>query len=275
LPTSPFGQPYGQPGLVPAASDVGPHWGNMTPVPIVNNTMQLAAPSDTNITGSLGSTANSTPAFQIFGSFLDNIQVDFLLRASQIDRRASDLDAPRLVLFNGQEATFEAFVEQDYIAALTPIVGDNAGMYQPQVDTAVAGRSLDVLATVSADRRYVTMTVQTFTQTLGNFRTVFFGGSQTVGSGFIELATRNSQQIRTTVSVPDGGTLLIGGLKLSGERDIDAGVPILSRIPILKRAFSNTSNVKDDQVLLILIKPTIIIQEEKETEAFPTLSSAK
>ena len=75
------------------------------------------------------------------------------------------------------------------------------------------------------------------------------------------------------MSVPDGGTLLIGGLKLSGERDVDAGVPILSRIPILKRAFSNTSNVKDDQVLLILIKPTIIIQEEAEAEAFPTLSA--
>jgi type II secretory pathway component GspD/PulD (secretin) len=275
LPTTPFAQPYGQPGLVPATGNVGPAWGNMTPVPIVNNTMNLAAPSDTNISGSLGSTANSTPAFQIFGSFLDNIQVDFLLRASQIDRRSSDLDSPRLVLFNGQRATFEAFVEQDYIAALTPIVGDNAGMYQPQVDTAVSGRSLDVEATVSADRRYVTMTVRTFTQTTGNFRTVFFGGSATVGSGFIELATRNSQQIRTTVSVPDGGTLLIGGLKLSGERDVDAGVPILSRIPVLKRAFSNTSNVKDDQVLLILIKPTIIIQEEAESEAFPTLSSAK
>lgn len=274
LPTQPFGQPYGQPGLVPAASDTGPHWGNMTRVPIVNNTMNLAAPTDTNLPGSLGSLGNSTPAFQVFGSFLDNIQVDFLLRASQIDRRSSDLDSPRLVLFNGQRAAFEAFVEQDYIAALTPIIGDNAGAFLPGIGTALTGRSLDVQATVSADRRYVTMTVRTFTRVTGNFRTVFFGGSQTVGSGFVELATQTTQQIRTTVSVPDGGTLLIGGLKLAGERDIDAGVPILSRIPVLKRAFSNTSNVKDDQVLLILIKPTIIIQEEKESEAFPTLSAA-
>jgi general secretion pathway protein D len=274
LPTQPFGQPYGQPGLVPAAGGLSPHWGSMTPVPIVNNTLDLAAPANTNIAGSLGSLGNSSPAFQIFGSFLDNIQVDFLLRASQVDRRSSDLDAPRLVLFNGQRAAFESFIEQDYIAALTPIIGDNAGAFRPNIATALTGRSLDVQATVSADRRYVTMTVRTFTRVTGDFRTVFFGGSQTVGSGFVELATQTTQQIRTTVSVPDGGTLLIGGLKLSGERDIDAGVPILSRIPILKRAFSNTSNVKDDQVLLILIKPTIIIQEEQESEQFPTLSSA-
>lgn len=274
LPTQPFGQPYGQPGLVPAVGNVGPASGTMTPVPIVNNTLDLAAPQSSNIAGSLGALGSTTPAFQMFGSFLDNIQVDFLLRATQIDRRTSDLDAPRLVLFNGQRATFEAFVEQDYIAALIPIIGDNAGAFQPQVGTALTGRSLDVQATVSADRRYVTMTVRTFTRILGDFRTVFFQGSQTVGSGFIELATQTTQQIRTTVSVPDGGTLLIGGLKLSAERDIDAGVPILSRIPVLKRAFSNTSNVKDDQVLLILIKPSIIIQEEAEAEAFPTLSSA-
>ncbi|MFQ5430661.1 MAG: hypothetical protein ACE5E1_10160 [Phycisphaerae bacterium] len=273
LPTQPFGQPFGQPGLVPGTGTIGPHSGRFTPVPVVNNTIDLAAPANTNIAGSLGSLVNSTPAFQIFGSFLDNIQVDFLLRATQVDKRTSDLDAPRLVLFNGQRATFEAFIEQDYIAALTPVIGDNAGAFLPQVDTALTGRSLDVQATVSADRRYVTMTVRTFTRVTGDFRTVFFGGSQTVGSGFIELATQTTQQIRTTVSVPDGGTLLIGGLKLSGERDVDAGVPILSRIPILKRAFSNTSNVKDDQILLILIRPTIIIQEEAEAKAFPTLSS--
>ncbi len=273
MPTQPFGQPYGQPGLVPGTGNVGPASGSMTSIPLVNNTLDLASPSATNIPGSLASLVNSTPAFQVFGSFLDNIQVDFLLRATQVDRRSSDLDSPRLVLFNGQRATFEAFLEQDYIAALTPIIGDNAGAFLPNVATALTGRSLDVQATVSADRRYVTMTIRTFTRVTGDFRTVFFGGSQTVGSGFIELVSQTTQQIRTTVSVPDGGTLLIGGLKLSGERDIDAGVPILSRIPILKRAFSNTSNVKDDQVLLILIKPTIIIQEEAEAEAFPTLSA--
>ena len=274
MPTQPFPQPYGQPGLVPATGNVGPASGTMTRIPMVNNTLDLASPSNTNVAGSLGSLVNTTPAFQVFGSFLDNIQVDFLLRATQVDRRSSDLDSPRLVLFNGQRATFEAFIEQDYIAALTPVIGDNAGAFLPQVGTALTGRSLDVQATVSADRRYVTMTIRTFTRVTGDFRTVFFGGSATVGSGFIELATQTTQQIRTTVSVPDGGTLLIGGLKLSGERDIDAGVPILSRIPILKRAFSNTSNVKDDQVLLILLKPTIIIQEEAEAEAFPTLSAA-
>lgn len=274
IPTQAFPQPFGQPGLIPARGDVGPHSGQWTPIPIVNNTLDLAVPNATNIPGSLGG-ADTAPAFQMFGTFLDNLQVDFLLRATQVDNRASDLDAPRLVLFNGQRATFSAFIEQDYVSALTPVLGDNVGLFQPIIATALTGRSLDVRATVTADRRYVTMTVQTFTQVSGDpvpFQ--FAGGSTTGGAGFVQLIRRTTQTINTTVSVPDGGTLLIGGLKQSAERETDAGVPILSRIPILKRAFSNSALVKDDQVLLILIKPKIIIQEEAEAEAFPTLSTA-
>lgn len=141
------------------------------------------------------------------------------------------------------------------------------------IGIALTGRQLDVQATVSADRKYVTMTIRTFTRVSGDpvpFQ--FTGGSLTGGAGFVQLVRQTTNQVQTTVSVPDGGTLLIGGLKQAAERERDAGVPILSRIPVLKRAFSNSSLVKDDSVLLILIKPKIIIQEEAEQEAFPTLS---
>ena len=76
-----------------------------------------------------------------------------------------------------------------------------------------------------------------------------------------------------TVTVPDGGTLLIGGQKLAGEIEVEAGVPVLSKIPIFKRFYDSRTLIKDEQVLLILIKPKIIIQSEAEQEAFPTFSS--
>jgi len=74
-------------------------------------------------------------------------------------------------------------------------------------------------------------------------------------------------RIETRVSVPDGGTLLLGGQKLTAEIEMESGVPILSKIPFLGRLFSNRSMVKDHKVLLILVKPTIILQEETEAEA--------
>ena len=79
--------------------------------------------------------------------------------------------------------------------------------------------------------------------------------------------------VDTTVSVPDGGTLLLGGQTLAGEIEREEGVPILSKIPFLKRLFTNRRMAKDDQVLLILVKPTIIIQREREPEQFPLLDT--
>jgi type II secretory pathway component GspD/PulD (secretin) len=92
-------------------------------------------------------------------------------------------------------------------------------------------------------------------------------------SGFVQEPELQITEVRTTVSVPDGGTLLLGGQTLAGEVEKEAGVPILSKIPFLKRLFTNRSMAKDESVLLILVKPTIIIQREQEQKQFPLLSS--
>ena len=49
------------------------------------------------------------------------------------------------------------------------------------------------------------------------------------------------------------------------------GAPLLNKIPILNRLFSNRGKVRDESTLLILIKPKIIIQQEEEARAFPSL----
>jgi type II secretory pathway component GspD/PulD (secretin) len=64
---------------------------------------------------------------------------------------------------------------------------------------------------------------------------------------------------------------MIGGLGTSSVEKKSKGVPILSKIPIVKRLFS--SEVLDRDIgtadnLIILIKPTILIREEEEARAF-------
>ena len=41
-------------------------------------------------------------------------------------------------------------------------------------------------------------------------------------------------------------------------------------MPVLKRLYTARNLVKDEQILLILVKPSIIIQREQEQKAFPT-----
>jgi general secretion pathway protein D len=80
--------------------------------------------------------------------------------------------------------------------------------------------------------------------------------------------------VQTTVTVPDQGTILLGGQRLVTESEVETGVPVLSKIPFLNRLFSNRTSAKEEQTLLILIKPTILIQNEEEERSFPGLSES-
>jgi Flp pilus assembly secretin CpaC/tetratricopeptide (TPR) repeat protein len=274
------GQPFTQPYLVPQRQGGG--GSQATPVPIINRLSTFTDPAGlgSDIPGSFaGQTIG--PALSVFGSFLDNIQVDFLLRATQADSRTSVLTAPRLVLFNGQRSWVAVTIQQNFVSTLNPVAAQGAVAVAPVIGTIDSGAVLDVHATVSADKRYVTMTLRPGVTRLLDLQTFSFsggaagggtGGGGTALAAFIQVPTLSSQRLQTTVSVPDGGTLLIGGQKLSSETEVEAGVPILSKIPILKRAYSSRSMVKDEQTLLILIKPKILIQTEQEELAFPSFS---
>lgn len=270
-------QPFGQPQLIPQRGGGG--GSQTTPVPIINRILGFTDPSSlgSDVPGSFAGTTVG-PALSIFGSFLDNIQVDFLIRATQADSRTTVLTAPRLVLFNGQRSWVAVTIQQNFVSQLTPVVATGAVAQAPQTGTIDSGAVLDVEATVTADRRYVTMTLRPGVTRLLDMQTIPFSGGGAGGgfgggpalSAFIQLPTLSSQRVQTTVSVPDGGTLLIGGQKLASETEVEAGVPILSKIPILKRFYQSRSMVKDEQTLLMLVKPTILIQPEQEELAFPS-----
>ncbi len=274
VPGGPFGQPYQQVGYVPQGS-AGNYWDrHTTPIPLVNNTSDLTAPRTTGVPGSLGGGVVD-PAFQVFGSFLDNIQVDFMMRATQMDARKSSVDAPRLSAYNGRSAYIQVNTLVSYVASpgFTPVGGTGVGGEAalgaiPITSSLPRGRTLEVTPTVSADRKYVTLQVQPeVTDVQFNTIPVQQGAIAT----FFQTPEFSITEIKTAISVPDGGTALLGGLKLAGETEVEAGVPILSKIPVLKRAYTNRSRVKDEFVLLILLKPTIIIQEEQEELAYPDM----
>ena len=89
----------------------------------------------------------------------------------------------------------------------------------------------------------------------------------------VTVPETETSSVMTRVSVPDGGTLLLGGQKITAEVEKESGVPILSKIPIIGRLFGNRSKLRDQKILLILVKPTIMLQEEREAEAIAALEN--
>jgi len=265
-------QPFTHVGMVPPSTGGAINASQMTPIPSQSNVLSLVNPGGfaSGVPGTFA--GRDTPAFTLFGSFLDNIQVDFLIRATQANARTTLLTAPKLVMSNGQRAWIAVSTQHRYVSTLVPVVAGGGAATAPQTDVANEGAVLDVQATVSADRRYVTLILQpSVTRMLAMERFMYSGPNFFAGAGFVQLPSLSIQQIQTAVNVPDGGTLLIGGQKLAAEVEAEAGVPVLSKIPILKRLYSSRALVKDEQILLILVKPQILIQSEQEKLAFPTM----
>lgn len=268
-------QPYGQAGFVPSATGILPQSDRMTPISVQQQSLSLVDPTtiNTNVPGSWAQRSGLAPAMNISGSFLDNLQVDFLIRATQANSRSSIVQAPRLVIFNGQASRISVGRSRTYVGSLEARVAEGVGIGVPVLAQADSGVSMRVEGTISADRRYVTLSVNVQQREEPSFERFEVQRASGNSPGlFISLPDQAFAQLETTVSVPDGGTVLLGGLKQVGEVELEAGVPILSKIPVLKRAFTNQTTVKDTRTLLILVKSKIIIQKEAEDEAFPTFT---
>jgi len=245
-------------------------------LPLVN---ALAAASQSPfVLAALGSPALSTGF-----TYLDDVQIDLLVQATQADQRNSVLTAPRLTLFNGQRSWISIAKGITYVSGLEPITGNNAAGFEPETDVVFEGFVLDIDAVISADRRYVTMNVRFGLNENVTFTPVTVtgaaggggdgGGRASQFSGTIQLPSLQGSEIRTSVSVPDKGTIMLGGQILMNEIEIEVGVPVLSKIPVVNRFFTNRLTTRSEKTQMLLIRPEIMIQQEMEDDLFPDLRS--
>lgn len=214
-----------------------------------------------------------------YGSILDDLAVSFFLRATQAHRDAKMLTAPRITVRNGERAYVTVGKQISYISnwTFTTTTAATGGqpttlvteIANPTPLSASSGVTLEVRPTISDDKKYVDIRIRTnYTKVKLND---FSYKSPTNVPYTIQLPTWEPSITETHVSVPDGGTLLIGGQKLGAEVNREAGVPGLSKVPLLGRLFSARTKTKDQDVLLILVKPTIMLQQEAEREYFAPL----
>ncbi|GIX00730.1 MAG: hypothetical protein KatS3mg111_4062 [Pirellulaceae bacterium] len=226
-------------------------------------------------------------------AILSDLEMFFFMNAAQGDQRTQVLQAPRVTMFDGQFASINDTVSRPFVTSLIPVVGDFAVAQQPVITVLNEGTILNVQATVSQDKRFVRLTLNpTFTQ-IERVDTFTFEGSETTRStsqtdgtnildpaGIINSQNEDEEVVRqgttvqqpsfattsisTTVSVPDGGTILLGGIKRMREGRLERGVPILSKIPYLNRLFKNTSIGRETSTFMMTVTPRIIIQEEEE-----------
>ncbi|GEM_PF-745636 len=257
-----------------------PNSDKWTPINIASASSLFTAAPQTGVPGSLGAQA---PAIRVDGAYLDDFQVSFIIRATQATVSQSVVTAPRVTVFNGGTAYVNVSTDRNYVSGFdaSTVPGVTGA---PQISTVSDGVYLEVSAFVSHDRKYVRLQLfPTLTKLLGIDLFTFQQSASAVAGNtgtVVSSPTLSVQQpvtqtidLAADVSVPDGGTVLLGGQTIAGEIEREMGVPILSKLPIIKRFFTNRSMAKDESILLILVKPTIIISSEQERKQFPLLSS--
>jgi general secretion pathway protein D len=70
--------------------------------------------------------------------------------------------------------------------------------------------------------------------------------------------------VNSTVTIPDGFTIVVGGLSLKNARDNINKIPLLGDIPIIKYLFRAQANSSSDTTLFVFIRPVILRDEKFE-----------
>lgn len=223
-------------------------------------------------------------------AILSDIEAYFLIEAAQGDSRTNLLNAPKVTLFNGQQAFVSDSTQRPFVVGVIPVVGEFAAAQQPVIVVLNEGTMMTIQAVVSDDRRYVRMTIVPFFSQIGDVDEFTFEGStsstdsssskddngekkssekastktETRSGVTVQLPAFSFVSVVTTVSVPDGGTVLLGGIKRLSEGRNEFGVPLLSKIPYINRLFRNVAIGRETDSLMMMVTPRIIIQEEEE-----------
>jgi general secretion pathway protein D len=279
-------------GLDPGSA---PPTGFPTPAPGLNIPFTQGSFNEGTVPAFPGLGFNPASAGSFGFAILSDIEAFFLIQAAQGDSRSNILQAPKVTLFNGQSAFISDTSQRPFVTSIIPVVGDFAAAQQPVIVVLSEGTSLTVQAVVSNDRRFVRLTVVPFFSQIGDVEEFTFTGSKTsttkdtsasngnddskaaskdtttVTEGTtVQLPTFAFTTVTTTVSVPDGGTVLLGGIKRMSEGRNERGIPILSKLPYINRLFKNVGIGRTTNSLMMMVTPRIIIQEEEEDRLLGT-----
>ncbi|MCH6551395.1 MAG: hypothetical protein IH804_05195, partial [Planctomycetes bacterium] len=100
-------------------------------IPFVQDSVGILDAVAGGLSGFAELVSGANPALTFAVQFLDDIQVDLLIEATQADQRSVVLNAPRLTFFNGQRAWVAVATQVPFVSALIPLTGDAVGAFQP------------------------------------------------------------------------------------------------------------------------------------------------
>jgi len=183
----------------------------------------------------------------LYGAIGDS--VDVFVTALESNSRFKVLSRPAVFALNNKKAVITSGQLIPVPAQSTTFVGNGAN--SSNVTTTIEYRDvvlkLEVVPLINAEGE-VNLTIAQINDTVI--------GSQRVEPNDIPII--GTEQIVTSVNVPDGNTVVLGGL-ISEEKKRDSqGLPYISRLPLLGKFFREDIDSKTRRELIIFIQPKVV-----------------
>jgi len=171
------------------------------------------------------------------GSFSNIFNLDLEISAAEADGIAKRISNPRIITASGVAATISQGVDVPFITAGT-------ANQPPTVQFKPATLSLNVTPMITAENSII--------------MDIKLTNNSPTGEVVLGNPVIGTKKISTKIKVDNGETVVIGGIFTQEKSKNNAGVPGLSRIPILGYLFKNKSTVNSKTELLIFLTPKII-----------------
>ena len=205
----------------------------------------------------LGNTLSTIGGLTFQLTSLSKLNLAAILRAVEKSASFELVNDQVLSVHNTQRAYVQVINQRAYIQDFDVEVAQFQAVADPQINVLLEGVVLDVRPTIHTDRRTLTLEVQPTVAkvvALRDFSSTLGGNTSPVTFQLPELQV---QSVFTTATIPDGGSLLLGGL--SNVRNIErrAEVPWFAKIPIVGFFFKQEGYDDENLSLLILIRARI------------------
>jgi len=202
------------------------------------------------------------PNDETYSLIIDDLHVSFLLKAVQAHQGSKMSASPRALTREGTTATMAILTEEYYVLGYTE-PNRPSDEPEPKKDKVEIGTRFWVKPELTSDNEKIKLDFKLeFRQLLG-YEERKYKGKYIYIVPLTEVVSTQTQLV-----VPDGKTLLIGGLKITEQAEIQSSVPILGKLPLVGKAFRSRSIIKDHKMLLILLKP-VINPQQKASKILP------
>lgn len=195
-----------------------------------------------------------TLAFDIgdFNSFVELLE-------TQGDTRV--LSSPRVATLNNQKAVIKAGTDEFFVTDISSntVTGTAATTSRDVTLTPFfSGIALDVTPQISANGEVILHIHPTVSEVTDQTKALTVSGE----TDELPLAVSEIRESDSIVKARSGQIIAIGGLMRNSSRRNDASMPVLGRVPGLRRLFGSSSEVESKTELVILLRPIVVDDDE-------------